>query len=515
MVSSRASSATPTPSISNPSPLLRSPSEINLVAFNAIHGPDDRGGRPILDMARLFHKQVIVDDETILNVETLKVPGFIGIADELEVIDTSGNRVSGHEDIVKFLKQDGLLICTYQYHKDRYGTPIDLRWDWSPHDTELFLETFIKNEGHHAGAIVPARRLDQNNEQLIDSYATLNEPDDYHQGMFGSQGFIAIAQRLIFADEITSAEATAYKNSIINWMALLNPFVQFSDNDFNGSDPTSVIDPVTLRELLKNVALASLKDEAAIKFLNDPVNGLYCAEFIYICLNTPLYPFNKKTLTELLGDETKASTILTMRDRQNKRQVNYLSEQTNNPEFKNLNIPMPVVLEDLLPLDVRLNQIGSIASNTLPFPPFKLSDVIRRAFHTLLPRRQLNTPKLIGAQARLFSLIQPMLLYQIGLDPSSLATSSDPTATAVREFMTTVQQQLARHIESEQAFDECVDALMQQAEQLLNQIGNSIYFVPPRIYVDLGQNDGDRHLPQGWGFRLETIGALVFRGVIQ
>ncbi|NWF61155.1 MAG: hypothetical protein HXY43_18335 [Fischerella sp.] len=38
--------------------------------------------------------------------------------------------------------------------------------------------------------------------------------------------------------------------------------------------------------------------------------------------------------------------------------------------------------------------------------------------------------------------------------------------------------------------------------------------MPPRIYVDLGQNDGDENLPKGWGFRLETVGALIHRGAI-
>jgi hypothetical protein len=41
------------------------------------------------------------------------------------------------------------------------------------------------------------------------------------------------------------------------------------------------------------------------------------------------------------------------------------------------------------------------------------------------------------------------------------------------------------------------------------------YFVPPRIYVDLGQNDGDNNLPQGWGFKLETVGALIARSAIK
>ncbi len=41
------------------------------------------------------------------------------------------------------------------------------------------------------------------------------------------------------------------------------------------------------------------------------------------------------------------------------------------------------------------------------------------------------------------------------------------------------------------------------------------YFIPPRIYIDLGQNDGDDNLPKGWDFKLKTVGALIFRGAIR
>ncbi|WP_256678144.1 hypothetical protein [Fischerella major] len=82
---------------------LRSPEEVDLNIFNAIKGPDDQGSLPIKDIKRLFHKMVVVDDETLLNAETIKVPGFIGISDQPQVSDAQGNTVSGYEDILKFI----------------------------------------------------------------------------------------------------------------------------------------------------------------------------------------------------------------------------------------------------------------------------------------------------------------------------------------------------------------------------------------------------------------------------
>lgn len=485
---------------------LRSPAEIDLKRFNELVG--DWRGKPVEDLKRLFVKQVILDDQTTIDVETVKVPGFIGIADGLQVTNFQGKTVSGHEDIATFLDRDGLYICTYLWHKERYGTPIDTR---RPLDKQLFLEAFMKNEGHHSGAVVPAQRRDSSSN-LVNSYASFNEPNEYHRGLYGDEGYVAAAQRLVFPEFVTAKQARGYTDTIICWMALLNPFVKFP-SDYNGGDPTHISDRAKLKEFLKNALLAALGDAQAIKFFDDPLNMCYCAEFMFVSLNTPVYPFNKKGLTELLGSASKAEQILAMQAQQNQRQTNALSKASTNPEFKALNIPMPIVPDNLPPLDDLMAKNGqTIDPNSLPFPPFKISQVIRRAFRTLLPRQQSgDSTKLAKAQARMFKFMEPALMQQMGLEN---APSSDPAVLAVHQFVETVSQQLDQPFASYDAFDQAMDLMMQQADEMLVGVGDRMYFVPPRIYVDLGQNDGDSNLPQGWGFRLETVGALIARSVI-
>ncbi|PSB25257.1 hypothetical protein [Stenomitos frigidus] len=486
---------------------LREPKAIDISRFNALVG--DWQGQPVTDLKRLFTKQVILDDTTTLEVETITVPGYIGITDAVSVTDPAGNTVSGHADIAKFLARDGLLICTYQWHKERYGVPIDTR---KPLEPELFQEAFIKNEGHHAGAIVPAQRVDQTGK-LIDSFGTFNEPNDYHRGMYGKDGFVAVAQRLVFPTFVTPEQARGYTNSIINWMAVLNPFAQFP-KDYNGGDPTHVSDRVALKEFLKNGLLACIGDPRALTFFNDPANKTYCAEFMFISLNTPLYPFNLKTITSLLdGDSFKAKQVMGLKQMQNSQQANLLSQKTSNPEFKGFHISMPPVPEDLPPLDVLMAQNRqTIAPNSLPLPPFKISQVIRRAFRTLLPREKYGDHKLVDAQARLFKFMKPALLQQLGLES---LPASDPKVVSVGQFVDQVSDQLDESYNSYAEFDTMVDGIMQKADEMLIGAGDREYFVPPRIYVDLGQNDGDDNLPQGWGFKLETVGALVARSIIR
>ncbi|MGB3756771.1 MAG: hypothetical protein WBA07_10390 [Rivularia sp. (in: cyanobacteria)] len=492
---------------------------VDLEIFNSIQGPDYKEGKPVKDMNRLFHKQVIVDDETLLDIQTIKVPGFIGIADEEIVTNSEGETVSGHKDIVEFLEQYGLLICTYQYNKDRYGKVIDLRWSpQSNYEINQLMEVFIKNEGHHSGAIVPAIR-----EGEKKAFATLNEPDTYHNGLYGENGFIAVAQNLVFPEFVTEQQQKGYTDSIICWMALMNPFVKFSQNDFNGGDPTRVIDKASLKEFLKNCALASLGDESAIAFLNNPNNKAYCSEFVYITLNTPVYPFNLKGLTSLLNNERSAQEILAIQEKQNRRQENILSNRSKNPEFQAFNIQMPVVPQDLPPLNVLMAENGiSIDNNSIPFPPFTLSQILRRAFRTLLPRHNdVNNAKIIKAQVKLFEYLEPLIIKQLGLDnPYAEGFSEEATAErdekvkAVREFINFTRVRLQQNYDSYAEFDSVVDKIMEQVDELIGA-SDAKYFIPPRIYVDLGQNDDDGNLPQGWGFTLNTLGALIYRGAIK
>lgn len=496
------------PSLPNHSLPLRSPDAVDLEKFNALVG--DWAGKPVEDIRRLFFKKVILDDQTSVEVETIKSPGFIGIADAAQVTDAQGKTVSGHEDIVQVLAQSGLLISTFQWNKDRYGEPFDTR---RPLDGELFIEGFIKNEGHHAGAIVPALRLDQAGN-LIPSYATFNEPNHYHQGMYGKDGYVAVTQRLVFANGVTPEQSRGYTNSMICWMALLNPFAEFPKHSYNGGDPTHIGDRAALAEFLKNGLLAALGDAQAIAFFQDPLNKCYCAEFMYVALNTAVYPFNRSGLLQLLdGNAQAVEQILAIQAQQNQRQANVLSQQTGNPEFAACNIPMPLVSDDLPALDVLISRNGqSINPNSLPFPPFRISQIIRRAFRTLLPY-DLNVDRatINQARARLLRNMESVLLQQLGL---SNAEPDHPNVLVVQRFIDQTIATVNQPFSNQTAFETAVDGLMATADAVLIGEGDRSRFVPPRIYVDLGQNDGDDNLPRGWGFRLETIGTLVARSVL-
>ncbi|MEB3213411.1 MAG: peptidoglycan-binding domain-containing protein [Leptolyngbyaceae bacterium] len=507
---------------------LYSPEYIDVERFNALLGDAAElkwVGKPLTDITKLFVKEVILDDETTIYPETLKVPGFVGIADDETVTDAEGKSVSAHADVAQLLERDGLLVVTFQWDKERYGIPLDTR---QPMEKELFQEAFAKNEAHHAGALVPATRLGDNDEP-IPSFAAHNEPGNYHEGMYGDDGFVTAAQRLVFPDFVSREQARGYTDSIMCWMGLLNPFVKFP-NDYNGGDPTRVTDASTLRTFLKNGLLACLGDRTAVKFLNDTVNMTYCAEYIYVTLNTVLFPFNKPTLTDLLdGDAAKADQILAIQTAHNNRQPTILTQKSedaefealltrtpSNPQFDAFNIAMPVVPADLPPLNKVLEANNYYPpAGSLPLPPFLISQILRRAFRTILPRQQAKSPserqKIAQAQARLLRYLEAALVQQLGLEN---AASTDPRIQAMKQFTDLVIQQVSRDFETYAEFDAVMDQLMAQADKMLIGAGDRTRFVPPRIYTDWGQQDGDTNLPKGWGFKLETVCAFTSRRVI-
>ena len=561
---------------------------------------------PLEDIRDLFAKQIKVDVEATVRVDTITVPGFIGVSDDFFVQDPRGNSVSGYADVANILAKEDLLICTYQGNASAHGTPIDLSYDanqpndvsgtvnrrvegtfegdldgklvgaltvefsgtidlMSDYDAQtgesrpalqmkgsckgslsgrfdgamqgklesatqfdhlLVQDTIVKNEGFHATAIVPARRMNYAIDEVAETFASFNQPAGYHEGVYGGEGLIAVAQRLVFDPAITPEEATGYRHTMIAWMGLLSHVVNFADRNIDGGDPTAVVDLATLKTILSNGVRASLGDPDALSFFDESDNKLYCAEFIYIALNTPLFPFNLSGLTALLdGDAHAATAILKHQERYAAAQFNVFSAlrdpYISNPQLVERNILLPKVASTLPPLDQLLSGRGKTVSG-LPFPPFTISQVIRRAFHTLLPRHDvLEAPKLAKLQSRLFRAIEPMLIQQVlpATDLGSLpeealaAVQADPRVQQVKEFIARVQVALSEatdEAELHRQFDEIV----QQADALVRQSGSIVEFVPPRIYVDLGQQDGDRTIPTGWGFHLETIGAMISRSAI-
>lgn len=562
---------------------------------------------PLEDVRTLFSKQVVVEKNTTVQVNTIAVPGYIGISNDFWVEDPKGNRVSGCADVTAILKTEDLLICTYQENPNTYGIPIDLSaendqfeeisglvnqdisgsfkgtldgllsniasnkslGDFSGHidlssvderagtfgtklkgtyegtlqcrfdgtlqgqlkstvafEDELIKGTVIKNGGYHSCAIVPAIKpyYDETSETAeIETFACFEKSRGSTSGGYIGDSSIAIAQRLVFDEVITPAEATGYRHTMINWMGLLSHVVKFADRDINGGDPTTVVDKATLKTILQNCVRASLGDPEALTFFDNSDNKLYCAEFVYIALNTPLFPFHQAGLTALLdGDSNAAKAILGNRERYSDDQFNIFSlvrePDGTNSELEARNILLPSVSETLLPLDQLLTERGRIVQG-LPFPPFTIAQVIRRAFRTLLPQPgTLEASKIAKLQVRLFQAIEPMLTQQVvpAVDLSSLteeaaaAVQADPRVQQIKAFVAQVEETLTTTTDINE-LDKRFDEIVEQANTLVRQAGSIVEFVPPRIYVDLGQQDGDSNLPQGWGFKLQTIGATIAR----
>jgi hypothetical protein len=193
----------------------------------------------------------------------------------------------------------------------------------------------------------------------------------------------------------------------------------------------------------------------------------------------------------------------------------------SNPELVNRSILLPPVSATLLPIDQRLSQSGRVTEG-LPFPPFTISQVIRRAFRTLLPPEgTLAASQLAKLQIRLFKAIEPMLIQQVlpAVDFNNLteeataAIQADPRVQQVKAFIAQVEATLMQTTDVAE-LDRRFDEIIEQSNSLIRQSGALVEFVPPRIYVDLGQQDGDNNLPKGWGFQLETIGATISRQFI-
>ncbi|ACK72738.1 hypothetical protein PCC7424_4373 [Gloeothece citriformis PCC 7424] len=517
-------------------------SDIHLEMFNFLENAEkDIQGTRIWDLSKLFFKQVIFDKVNTLissiDVETLTVPGFIGIADTTEkILDPENNRVNGYEDVRKLLNTEGLLICTYQYNKDRYGAPINLveitekqTQDWSLGELNDFRNFFINNEGHHTGTMVPATRKDDDNES-IDGFAFLNEPDDYHKGLFGDQGFVAVAQSLIFSEPITKEQSLEYCKSIICWMSLLNPFVEFPEN-YN-QDGAHVRDVTTLQEILRHTVKAALGNSFSREWLKNKQNHCYCSEFVFLGINSVLYPFNRNGLTKLLKDEENVDSmvndILALQKKHNDLQQpkTILSDMSNNPVFQKREIKMPEVDEKLNPLDEMITD-----HEGLPLQPLKLSQLLRLAFSTILPRKitiehphiyhkifEIEVKMWIKVIELTFKTFAPPLSTNSKASPRlpDLSDLIEKINPYVEQLKTTLKNLIEQSNATFEELDKTLDTAFKNIDNLFKD-EDLYYYAPPRIFIDWGQEGSDKNtlVPDTWGIKFKTQGVLIYKGVIK
>jgi hypothetical protein len=321
------------------------------------------------------------------------------------------------------LKEDALVILPYDNalrtkqsaiaaHFPRGEVGISLKHH-TPHP-EPGMQAAMKFQSTHIQLVVG----------LEGGVATLNNPKQYENGLFGDNKYPMIFLRLKFPEGISEEKARHYMDNIRSWLVILNTYTEFP-GDYDGGDPLSCVTKEALAKFAKMLVAALLGDEGARAWLKDPEQRAYCAELAYLALNLGVYfPLNA---TFLGSDTEKVKAELASKD--------FLDMHPN--EFVD-EIDLHNAPETLRPIDeeIAVEPGAGLFWAGLAVKPFCCADMVAEFLRRAVSRKAMGEEKGAVVQGQVLRGARPSfykLLHLEGDDTKAAFDSLLDRALAIIE----------------------------------------------------------------------------------
>lgn len=235
---------------------------------------------------------------------------------------------------------------------------------------------------------------------------TVNNPQNYEGGLFGSQEYPMIFIKPKFPSIVTTEQAKKYVDNIRTWLVIANTFTHFP-SDYDGGDPLSCIDKASVLRM-GEALIGALNGDAQCKaWLAESKQQIYCAELALLVLNLGLYfPLNEKHLG---GNFQGVRSSL-----EDKKFL-----LANRNEYIKL-IPLTTAQEDLLPFDeVVVPDAGpELFWGGMAVKPFCVADIIEQFIQRVVPRQLLGEQDGSKYQAMAFESVRPSLTNFLRIENS-------------------------------------------------------------------------------------------------
>ena len=232
---------------------------------------------------------------------------------------------------------------------------------------------------------------------------TINNPQDYMEGLFGEKTYPMIFIKPRFPIGVSPEGTKAYIDNIRAWAVIANTFTKFPSN-YNGSDPLKCTTKDQILEFGRVLVRALLGDQESIEWLQQPEQLAYCAELAFLALNLGLYaPLNKSFLE---SDYDNVKSIILQRA--------FLS-RNRNPHISLVDVTLAP--DSLKPIDelVQAPVIPGSFWNGLAIQPFQTSDIVIEYIQRSIPRQELGEEKGAKLQATVLQHLRPALEQMLEL----------------------------------------------------------------------------------------------------
>lgn len=340
---------------------------------------------------------------------------------------------------------------------------------------------------------------------------TLNNPQTYEGGLFGSADYPMIFLKLKFPPGLNAADKKAYMDNFRTWLTIANTFTNFP-GEYNGGDPLGTRSPAQIKEigdqLIKALTGTPEEQAAAKAWLADSDHKVYCAELAHVAMNLGItVPLNKATL----GDKFDAvkSAI---------ESKEFLS-QNGNKYAKMVDLTMAP--ESLRSVHEKLGIETSEPSATEPFGkglafrPQTLTTIVEEFIASMATRdigRELTPAEVAqvsAKQAALFKGARAGIAEITGLDQMP---PNDPKRLGLEALLNGIETVLGTPFPTYAQFRAALDPLVAQAAQVTGPRPNGTgAFMPPSAFLlhALGKADNS-----GAVMGLEVVGHGLHKSLL-
>lgn len=334
--------------------------------------------------------------------------------DGAHVVDANGDVVQqGDRELAKFFPP-GAIGYAIKHHRPEHRV-IDFNALAGAGGSADAIKEDLKLQDTHIELVVGVRRPLGAGGELVDGVITLNNPQNYQSGRFGSASYSMVFVEPAWPDYLPAAQQVAFRDNIRTMMLAFNAVSDFP-GDYNGGDPLAASSPDKVREHVAQMVKAITGDADAQAWFRDPRNMIYCAELAHVASSAGvLVPLNKAGLVDSgLVDAATYDAFAALIDAHQAGQSTAFTTMNDNALARFVEATMAPA--DLAPLPSYSTDAAE--AEKLAFRPLTVVEIVEGFLKTHLPRNEpaLGGEALAPVQAAVLTAMKPALFETMGLD---------------------------------------------------------------------------------------------------
>ncbi len=432
------------------------------------------GETPVATAEDLFKVEVILHEGLQFSAPThlFGVPvNVIPYSNDDNVSDAAGENVPRGDEIIAKAFPPGQVGFAIKHHRPAHrkleafgGSPNDMKEHLKLQDTHIGIVIGVMRDGE-PGAV------------------TLNNPQSYDSGYFGSPSYPMIFVRPSYPEYLLQDQVKAFNDNIRTMMLGFNAVSNFP-GDYNGGDPLAANTPEKVLEHTSMMIRAITGDTDAVEWFSDPAHMMYCSELATVATSAGLLvPLNEQNIVPLVGQETWDA----FREEVTKHNIGEDSAFiTMNSNTRVHMVEAALAPEDLKPCaDYAPEQVRESARQKISFQPMTMADIVEQFLRTHVPREIIGE-NVAPAQGAMLEAMKPGLFESMGMDQ---LPEDDHRRIAVEDLFSQIVEVVSTPHEDYWTFRQELEPLLVQARQVTgprDDTGTGL-FVPPSLLHVIAQ----------------------------